>query len=91
MIKIWSLNDFSCLKTFEGHTNTVLKVSFITHGMQLISASSDGLLKLWTVKTNECVNTFDAHEDKIWALTVKKDEDQGKSKREFFFTTFHFC
>ena len=28
-IKIWSLNDYSCVRTFEGHTNSVLKVLWV--------------------------------------------------------------
>ncbi|KAK4697982.1 U3 small nucleolar RNA-associated protein 13, partial [Lecanoromycetidae sp. Uapishka_2] len=28
-IKIWSLNDYSCLRTLEGHTNSVLKVLWV--------------------------------------------------------------
>lgn len=28
-IKIWSLNDYSCVRTFEGHTNSVLKVLWL--------------------------------------------------------------
>jgi len=52
-------------QTFEGHTVSVLRVSFLTHGMQLLSAGSDGLLKLWTIKTNECVATYDAHDDRV--------------------------
>ena len=37
MIKLWALSDFTCLKTLEGHTNSVLQVHFLTHGMQLLS------------------------------------------------------
>lgn len=28
-IKVWSLNDYSCLRTLEGHTNSVLKVLWV--------------------------------------------------------------
>lgn len=28
-LKIWSLNDYSCLRTFEGHSNNVLKVLWL--------------------------------------------------------------
>lgn len=64
-IKLWSLEDFSCVKTFEGHTNSVLRVDFIDAGMQLVSAGSDGLVKLWNVREEVCVATMDNHEDKV--------------------------
>jgi U3 small nucleolar RNA-associated protein 13 len=64
-VKLWSLEDFSCVKTFEGHTNSVLRVDFINFGMQMVSAASDGLVKLWNVKEEECMATMDNHEDKV--------------------------
>ncbi|GLB35811.1 putative utp13 specific WD40 associated domain [Lyophyllum shimeji] len=73
-VKLWSLDDFSCLKTFEGHTNSVLRVDFINVGLQVVSAASDGLVKLWDIKDEECVATLDNHEDKVWALAVSTDE-----------------
>jgi len=74
-IKIWALSDGSCLKTFEGHTASVLRASFLTRGTQFVSSGGDGLLKLWTIKSNECIATFDQHEDKIWAMAVGKNTE----------------
>ncbi|KAF9015672.1 U3 small nucleolar RNA-associated protein [Cyathus striatus] len=73
-VKLWSLDDFSCLKTFEGHTNSVLRVYFFNAGLQLISAASDGLVKIWNIKEEECTTTLDNHEDKVWAITLSADE-----------------
>ncbi|KIK99464.1 hypothetical protein PAXRUDRAFT_822701 [Paxillus rubicundulus Ve08.2h10] len=73
-IKLWSLEDFTCVKTFEGHTNSVLRVDFINSGTQLVSTGSDGLVKIWNVKDEECMTTLDNHEDKIWALAISTDE-----------------
>ncbi|EIW63998.1 U3 small nucleolar RNA-associated protein [Trametes versicolor FP-101664 SS1] len=73
-VKLWSLEDFTCVKTFEGHTNSVLRVDFLNAGMQLVSSASDGLVKLWNVRTEECTATMDNHEDKVWALAVSSDE-----------------
>ena len=36
-VRLWALSSFSCVKTFEGHTNSVLKVAFLSRGMQLAS------------------------------------------------------
>ena len=69
-VKLWSMDDYSCLRTFEGHTNSVLRVDWLrgVGGLQLVSAGSDGLLKVWNVKEEECVATLDGHEDKVCFL-----------------------
>lgn len=84
-VKIWSLNDYSCLRTLEGHTNSVLKVLWLPptpdsppsnapapskHPPLIASAGGDGLLKVWDVSTGEVAATLDNHTDRIWALTV---------------------
>jgi len=76
-IKIWRLSDdFSCIKTFEGHSNSILRVGFINNGLQVISAGSDGLMKIWDLKRNECLATLDEHSDRIWALVIQNDGDR---------------
>ena len=75
-VRLWSLNDFACLRTFEGHQDAVLQVAFLTRGMQLVSACSNGNLKLWNVKNAECLATIDAHTDKIPCFLVNKQESQ---------------
>lgn len=81
-VRIWSLNDFSCLRTFEGHANSVLKVVWLpapknrekkrnVRGNQVASAAGDGLVKVWDAQTNECAATLDNHIDRVWALAVR--------------------
>lgn len=64
-VKLWSLTDYSCLKTLEGHTNSVLKAVWLTGGLQVASSGGDGLVKVWDVKSGECNTTLDNHEDKV--------------------------
>jgi U3 small nucleolar RNA-associated protein 13 len=79
MIKIWSLSDYSCVRTFEGHTNSVLKVAWLStpksedrgrKHVQIASAGGDGLVKVWDANTGEEACTLDNHEDRVWALAV---------------------
>jgi U3 small nucleolar RNA-associated protein 13 len=79
MIKIWSLSDYSCLRTFEGHTNSVLKVAWLNtpksedrgkKHIQIASAGGDGLVKVWNANTGDEACTLDNHEDRVWALAV---------------------
>ena len=49
-MRLWSLADGACLRTFEGHLASVLRVDFLSAGTQLLSAGADGLIKLWSVR-----------------------------------------
>lgn len=84
-LKLWSLNDYSCIRTFEGHTNSVLKVAWLniprpepgqsTKHVQVASAGGDGLVKVWDASTGETECTLDNHEDRVWALAVHPTEN----------------
>lgn len=77
-VKIWSLSDYTCLRTFEGHSNSILKVAWLTQHaegekskrVQFASAAGDGLVKVWEANSGETETTLDNHEDRVWALTV---------------------
>lgn len=78
-IKIWNLSDYTCVRTFEGHANSVLKVSWLRvpksdergrRHMHIASAGGDGLVKVWDTNTGELETTLDNHEDRVWALAV---------------------
>ncbi|RKF61027.1 putative U3 small nucleolar RNA-associated protein 13 [Erysiphe neolycopersici] len=77
-VKIWSLSDYTCLRTFEGHSNSVLKVCWLAlpksenrkKYVQVVSAGGDGLVKVWDVNNGEVACTLDNHEDRVWALTM---------------------
>ncbi|KAI8625136.1 WD40-repeat-containing domain protein [Xylariaceae sp. FL1651] len=81
-IKLWSLTDYSCLRTFEGHSNSVLKVAWLNipppaernkKPILIASAGGDGLVKVWDVNSGENECTLDNHEDRVWALAVHPD------------------
>lgn len=78
-VKLWSLSDYTCIRTFEGHSNSVLKVAWLKapagqdqpkKTVHLASAGGDGLVKIWDANTGESVCTLDNHEDRVWALAV---------------------
>lgn len=80
-VRIWNLSDYSCLRTFEGHVNSVLKVVWLpaptevrgkrNKGAQVASAAGDGLVKVWDAQESECAATLDNHIDRVWALAVR--------------------
>lgn len=75
--KVWLLNDYSCTKTFEGHTNAVQRAKFFNkQSPQVVTAGAEGLVKVWEYKSGELVKTLDNHDNRIWALTLKDDDGQ---------------
>ena len=95
-VRLWSLADYSCLRTFEGHANSVLKVVWLPapeqkgrkdRGVQVASAAGDGLVKVWNAQDGECAATLDNHIDRVWALAVRpaprlNAEEQAKGDRQ---------
>lgn len=90
-VKIWSLTDYSCLRTFEGHANSVLKAIWLppsskesrtSRGVQVASAAGDGLVKIWNAQNSECAATLDNHIDRVWALAVKPAPILPSSERK---------
>ena len=83
-VKIWNLSDYSCLRTLEGHTNSVLKVIWLPSPTaddvegrhappRVASAGGDGLVKVWDAASGEVACTLDNHTDRVWALDVDPD------------------
>ncbi|KAB5563329.1 WD40-repeat-containing domain protein [Coniochaeta sp. 2T2.1] len=79
-VKLWNLADYTCIRTFEGHSNSVLKVVWLNmptgedgsakRKAQFASAGGDGLVKVWDANLGETDCTLDNHEDRVWALAV---------------------
>lgn len=81
-IKLWSLANYTCVRTFEGHSHSVLKVAWLNmpssqdkgkKPAQFASAGGDGLVKVWDANSGEAECTLDNHEDRVWAITVNPD------------------
>lgn len=75
-LRMWNLNDFTCVKTFQGHDSAVLNFNFLSTGLQLISIASDGNMKLWDCKSSECIKTIDAHTGSTWVLALTDDDER---------------
>jgi U3 small nucleolar RNA-associated protein 13 len=78
-IKLWNLSDYTCLRTFEGHSHNVLKVVWLhiptdeaaaKKRIQFASAGADSLVKVWDANLGETECTLDNHEDRLWTLAV---------------------
>ncbi|KAM0198839.1 hypothetical protein ACHAPA_010430 [Fusarium lateritium] len=83
-IKLWNLASYTCVRTFEGHSNSVLKVAWLKmpsnqeqskKRVQFTSAGGDGLVKVWDANSGETECTLDNHEDRVWAVAVHPENN----------------
>ena len=48
-MKLWDVTSGECLQTMEGHSSSVLSVSFSPDSSKIASGSDDKTVKLWDV------------------------------------------
>lgn len=65
---MWNIGTGECLATLQGHTEALVKVAWLNAGLQIATASVDGIVKIWNYRKQQCQNTFEMHEEKIWAM-----------------------
>jgi U3 small nucleolar RNA-associated protein 13 len=82
-VRLWSLANYNCILTLEGHANSVLKVIWLPsaptsedshndkRGTFVASSSADKLVKIWDLAEGSCTATLDKHDDRVWALVAR--------------------
>lgn len=63
----------ACVQTLEGHTSTVLNLSFSGTGKWLASASEDCTVRIWDVATGDCLKTIDYPYAQVQAVAFSPD------------------
>lgn len=69
------------MSTLQGHNMALVKVVWLNAGLQLASASVDGIVKVWNVSKLACLNSFEMHDDKIWALDFSERHGNQEDER----------
>jgi WD40 repeat protein len=72
-IKLWEVLGGRCLRTFEGHTESVRSVSLSQDGRFALSGSEDKTAKLWEVSTGICLRTLEGHGDTVTSVSLSQD------------------
>ncbi|KII66345.1 Transducin beta-like protein 3 [Thelohanellus kitauei] len=85
-VRLWSLDDFSCVKKLEGSDSSVCSLAFIS-GHQLAAGYSSGLIKIWSISDNITLLDLEGHDEKVWTLAVNENNDivSGDSEGSFIF------
>jgi WD40 repeat protein len=71
-IKLWDVEQQSCLQTFAGHTREIRSLIFIapsaTTPEMLISSSDDQDIRIWDTANGRCLGILQGHSQGIWSL-----------------------
>lgn len=68
-VKLWSVDDGSCLSTFTEFGGTIVSLSFICVGVQLLVGEARGAVRVVRVKSGAIDFVLDsAHSGQIWSV-----------------------
>lgn len=60
-IKQWTMSPYQCTKTYMGHKESVLSLTYDTSVDLLISGAKDARIKIWDPDSTECFATYAHH------------------------------
>ncbi|NUM34721.1 MAG: tetratricopeptide repeat protein [Candidatus Brocadiae bacterium] len=80
-IRVWDLQNKSCLHVLQGHKDWVRSVVIGNDG-KIISGSDDWSIKVWDTKSGHCEATLEGHIMPVTALAVPSHAGKGR----FFFS-----
>jgi WD40 repeat protein len=81
LIKIWSLQDGSLVKTLVGHTDEVLCLIVLSNGC-LLSGSEDMTIKVWDIEQSNCTQTLLGHTEPVNCLLSLSNGHLASGSRE---------
>ena len=72
-LRLWDSNTGQLIRTFDGHEDAVLSVTFSPDGKWLLSSSYDNTARLWDVESGELLRTFAGHDWWVWSASFSRD------------------
>jgi len=74
-LKLWNVDSGTEIRTFSGHSDSVLSFAFSPDGHYALSGSrqEDNTLKLWDVASGADIRTFRGHYDSVWSVAFSPD------------------
>lgn len=59
-----------CIKTLQGHQDSVYNAVFTPDGKTLISSGADCTIRIWDIETRKCIKVLQGHTKGIWGLVL---------------------
>ena len=68
-IRLWSLDTWTCLVAYKGHTGPVWDVKWSPHGHYFATASHDRTARLWATEHIQALRLFAGHDNDVDVIT----------------------
>ncbi len=65
--------EFTLLRTLEGHSNHVSSIAIGPDGQTLASGSTDKTIKLWSLHTSQLLHTLQGHSNYVYSVAISPD------------------
>lgn len=75
-IRIWSVDDLTCLAKLDGHGKPVRSMRMHPDGKILISASGDRTVRLWHLPTRSLLGTLESFSHTVWDCDLSSSGSQ---------------
>jgi WD40 repeat protein/serine/threonine protein kinase len=73
-LKLWDAASGSLVRTFDGHSDSVLSIVFSKDGSRMLTSSYDKTARLWDVATGKELRKFAGHNWWVWSAVFSPDE-----------------
>ena len=73
VIRMWNPTTGDKIRTFRGHSQSVISIAVNAQNNLMASGSSDKTIKLWNLSTGELLSTIKGHSGKVESLAFSRD------------------
>ncbi len=82
-IQLITVESGCCEQVLEGHTRSIMSVTFSPNGEHLASGSYDNTIRLWEVESGRCVQVLEGHTAEVFSVTFSpKGEHMASGSRD---------
>ena len=76
-VKLWSVPDFTLVKTLATHQRWVWDCVFSADSSYLVTASSDRSARLWDIDKAEVIRTYNGHQKAVVCVALNDSSVDG--------------